>query len=150
MSTTSTHVVPLVSSSTTGPLGAAHLPRLWLKLSLAAHGQLPPDYDECGPGFDQLTLNDLGLDRQKTIDYVRNNHPSYVEFERWVVDQNGGKIDPERIEKHNEAIHGYHHGADLATQMRESLGITHEHVNDAVTLNTVEDLDAFHRQMHRH
>jgi hypothetical protein len=33
-------VVPLVSSGTAGPLGAIHLPRLWLKLSLAARGAL--------------------------------------------------------------------------------------------------------------
>lgn len=142
--------VPLVSSGTKGPLGAAHLPRLWLKLSLAAHGQLPGDYDECGKGFDQMTLDALGLDRQKTIDYVRSNHPSYMEFEHWVVEQNGGKIDPARIEKHNAAIHGYHHSDELGSEMRKSSGIKHEHVKDAVTLNTVEDLDAFHKQIHHH
>ena len=142
--------VPLVSSGTKGPLGAAHLPRLWLKLSLAAHGQLPGDYDECGQGFDQMTLDALGLDRQKTIDFVRSNHPSYMEFEHWVVEQNGGKIDAARIEKHNAAIHGYHHSDELGTEMRKSSGIKHEHVKDAVTLNTVEDLDTFHKQMHSH
>lgn len=150
MTTTSTHVVPLVSSSTTGPLGAAHLPRLWLKLSLASHGQLPPDYEACGPGFDQLTLNDLGLDRQKTIDFINKNHPTYMQFESWVVEQNGGHIDPARIKKHNDAVHGYHHGDELAKQMRESSGIKHEHVKDAVTLNTIDDLDGLHRQMHKH
>ncbi|MDQ2865215.1 MAG: DUF5069 domain-containing protein [Candidatus Eremiobacteraeota bacterium] len=140
--------VPLVSSSTKGPLGAVHLPRLWLKLSLAAHGQLPKDYDECGAGFDQMTLNALGLDRQQTIDYVRSNHPSYMDFERWVVEQNGGNIDRARIETHNAAVHGYNHSDEVGTQMRQSSGIKHEHVKDAVTLNTMEDLDAFHRQMH--
>ncbi len=150
MSTTTSHVVPLVSSSTRGPLGAAHLPRLWLKLSLAAHGQLPPDYDECGKGFDQMTLDALGLDRQKTIDYVRTHHPTYMQFEQWVVEENGGSIDPERIRKHNDAIHAYQHGDDMAKEMRSSCGIPNDQVKDAVTLNTIEDLDAFHRQMHNH
>ncbi|MEO9169714.1 MAG: DUF5069 domain-containing protein [Candidatus Baltobacteraceae bacterium] len=142
--------VPLVSSGTKGPLGAVHLPRLWLKLSLAAHGQLPGDYDECGKGFDQMTLDALGLDRQKTIDFVRKNHPSYMEFEHWVVEQNGGHVDPARVEKHNAAVHGYNHSDQLCSEMRKSSGIEHEHVKDAVTLNTMEDLDAFHKQMHHH
>ncbi|HEV7179544.1 MAG TPA: hypothetical protein VGN11_06710 [Candidatus Baltobacteraceae bacterium] len=142
--------VPLVSSSTKGPLGAVHLPRLWLKLSLASHGQLPGDYDECGQGFDQMTLNGLGLDRQKTIDFVRHNHPTYMQFEQWVVDQNGGKIDPETVRKHNEAIHAYNHSDELGAQMRSASGNPHTHVKDAVTLNTVEDLDAIHAQMHPH
>ena len=141
--------IPLVSSGTKGPLGAAHLPRLWLKLSLAAHGQLPSDYDECGKGFDQMTLTALGLDRQKTIDFVRNNHPSYMEFEEWVVQQNGGSIDSKRIQEHNAAIHAYNHADDLCSDMRKASGIRQE-VKDAVTLNTIEDLDAFHHQMHGH
>jgi len=141
--------IPLVSSGTKGPLGAVHVPRLWLKLSLAAHGQLPSDYDECGKGFDQMTLDNLGLDRQKTIDFVRNNHPTYMQFEEWIVQQNGGNIDPKRVEEHNKAIHGYHHGDDLCADMRKSSGIRQD-VKDAVTLNTIEDLDAFHHQMHSH
>ena len=52
-------IVPLVSSGTAGPLGVVHLPRLWLKLSLAAAGALPEGYDECGEGFDAMTLNTL-------------------------------------------------------------------------------------------
>ena len=150
MSTTDSTTVPLVSSSTKGPLGAVHLPRLWLKLSLAAHGQLPADYDECGSGFDQMTLTGLGLDRQKTIDYVRKNHPTYMQFEEWVVEQNGGKIDEEKIRKHNEAVAAYCHSDELGSSMRKSSGIRHDHIKDAVTLNTIEDLDAFHQQMHRH
>jgi hypothetical protein len=141
--------IPMVSSGTKGPLGAVHLPRLWLKLSLAAHGQLPSDYDECGTGFDQMTLNGLGLDRQKTIDFVRSKHPSYMEFEEWVVAQNGGSIDPKRIQQHNEAIFAYNHADDTCADMRKASGIKQE-VKDAVTLNTIEDLDAFHHQMHGH
>ena len=78
---TRTNIVPLVSSGTAGPLGAIHLPRLWLKLSLAGIGALPGGYDECGAGFDAMTLNALGLDRQKTIDFVRKSKPTYMQFE---------------------------------------------------------------------
>ncbi len=140
-------VVPLVSSGTAGPLGAIHLPRLWLKLSLAAEGKLPEGYDECGTGFDALTLNNLGLDRQKTLDFVRQRKPTYMEFEEWVVAN--GKTDKGTIDAHNAAVRGYNHGDDVARTMRESSKIKDASVADAVTLNTVEDLDEIHRQINR-
>ncbi len=152
MSTSATSgqkVVPVLSSDTAGPLGAIHLPRLWLKLSLAAAGLLPQDYDECGSGFDQMTLNALGLDRQKTIDYIRTHHPRYMEFEEWVMEQNGGSISEDRIRKHNEAVRGYNHADDKAAKMREKSGITKSDVRDAVTLNTMEDLDDVYEQITR-
>jgi hypothetical protein len=148
-SATATRIVPLISSDTAGPLGVIHLPRLWAKLSLAAAGMLPEGYDECGPGFDQMTLTAMNLDRQKTMEYVRSNKPTYMQFERWVVEQNGGHIDPERIRKHNEAVRGYNHANDLASDMRKSCGLTDETISDAVTLNKLEDLDELHHQLTR-
>lgn len=144
---TQTNVVPLVSSGTAGPLGAIHLPRLWLKLSLAALGALPDGYDECGSGFDAMTLSALGLDRQRTIDFVRQRKPTYMEFEEWVVAN--GKTDRATIEAHNAAIRGYNHSDDLAHTMRESSKIKDHSVNDAVTLNTVEDLDEIYARVIR-
>jgi hypothetical protein len=144
--TTQTHtkVVPAISSGTAGPLGAIHLPRLWLKLSLAAVDALPEGYDECGSGFDAMTLSGLGLDRQQTIDFVRRNRPSYMEFEEWVVEH--GKTDKATIDKHNAAVRAYHHGDDLGKKMREASKIKDASVKDAVSLNTIEDLDEIHRQ----
>jgi hypothetical protein len=142
-------IVPLVSSDTAGPLGVIHLPRLWAKLSLGSAGLLPEGYDECGPGFDQMTLTAMNLDRQKTMDYVRTNKPTYLQFERWVVEQNGGHIDPERIRKHNEAVRGYKHADQLASDMRKSCGLSDETISDAVTLNKLEDLDELHHRLTR-
>jgi hypothetical protein len=110
---------------------------------------LPEDYDECGPGFDQMTLSSLNLDRQKTMDYIRSNKPTYMQFEQWVIQQNGGSISEEAIRKHNEAVRAYCHGDDLAQTMRTASGIQDTMVSDAVTLNKVEDLDALHRQVYR-
>ncbi len=139
-----TNIVPLVSSGTAGPLGAIHVPRLWLKLSLASIGALPDGYDECGAGFDAMTLNALGLDRQETIDFVRRSKPSYMEFEKWIVAN--GKTDKATIERHNAAIRAYNHADDLAKSMRESSKIDDASIKDAVTLNTVEDLDEIYTQ----
>jgi hypothetical protein len=142
-----TKVIPLISSSAAGPLGAVHLPRLWAKLTLYNAGILADGYDYCGSGFDQMTIDNLGLDRQKVIDYVRNERPTYAQFEQWVVDQNGGSIPADRIKKHNDSIFGYNHGDDLAKNMRESSGISNTTVSDAVTLNTLEDLDELRAQV---
>jgi hypothetical protein len=141
---TKTNIVPLVSSGTAGPLGALHVPRLWLKLSLAGIGALPEGYDECGAGFDAMTLGAFGLDRQKTIDFVRQNKPTYMEFEEWIVAN--GRTDKATIERHNAAIRGYNHGDDLAGTMRRTSKVKDSSVKDAVTLNTVEDLDEVYRQ----
>ncbi|HET6276865.1 MAG TPA: hypothetical protein VFE16_13120 [Candidatus Cybelea sp.] len=142
---TQNKVVPLISSGTAGPLGAIHLPRLWLKLSLAAVDALPDGYDECGAGFDAMTLSALGLDRQKTIDFVRERRPTYMEFEEWVVAN--GKTDTATIQAHNAAVRGYNHAEDLGQTMRQSSKIKDSSVKDAVGLNTVEDLDALHHQL---
>jgi hypothetical protein len=140
-------IVPLVSSATAGPLGAIHLPRLWLKLSLAAAGALPEGYDECGNGFDAMTLHALGLDRTQTMDFVRTERPTYMAFERWVIAN--GKTDRQTIDAHNAAIRAYNHGDDLAKKMRESSAIAGSSIADAVTLNTVEDLDELHQRLAR-
>jgi hypothetical protein len=144
---TQNKVVPLISSGTAGPLGAVHLPRLWLKLSLAAAEALPEGYDECGAGFDAMTLSALGLDRQKTIEFVRQRKPTYMAFEEWVVAN--GKTDKETVERHNAAIFGYNHGDETGQKMREASKIRDASVKDAVSLNTIDDLDEVHRQLIR-
>lgn len=144
---TQTKVVPLISSGTAGPLGAKHLPRLWLKLSLASIDALPEGYDECGAGFDAMTLSALGLDRQQTIDFIRRRKPAYMEFEQWVIAN--GKTDKATIERHNTAISGYNHSDELGKKMREASKIQDTSVKDAVSLNTIEDLDEVHRRLIR-
>jgi hypothetical protein len=138
-----TKIIPLVSSGTAGPLGAIHLPRLWSKLTLGAAGLLPEGYDECGQGFDQMTLTDLGLNKEETITYVRTRKPTYVEFEEYVRQK--GKTDPETIKKHNEAVRGYNHADDKAQHMRDDLGLKQGQIKDAVTLNSLEDLHELHQ-----
>jgi hypothetical protein len=144
---TTQRIVPAISSGTAGPLGAIHLPRLWLKLTLSASGALAEGYDFCGSGFDAMTISALGLDRDKTIAFVKDRKPTYIEFEQWVT-QNG-KTDRATIERHNAAILGYKHGPDLAREMRAASKIDDTSIADAVTLNTIEDLDTIYHQVVR-
>jgi hypothetical protein len=142
-----TKVIPLVSSSTAGPLGAVHLPRLWAKLTLYGGGVLADGYDYAGSGFDQMTIDNLRLDRQKVIDYVTKERPTYIQFEQWVIAQNGGSISPEMIKRHNDSIFGYNHPDELASTMRNTSGVSNPSITDAVTLNTLEDLDELRSQV---
>lgn len=96
-----------------------------------------------------MTLDALGLDRQKTIDFIKAQRPKYIAFEAWILQQNGGSISTERIKKHNDAVRGYNHSDELAAQMRGASGIMDVSIADAVTLNTVEDLDDVHAQVTR-
>jgi|SRR5579872_3972892 len=142
-------IIPLISSGTAGPLGAVHLPRLWSKLLTGCADRLAEGYDFCGSGFDQMTLDGLGLDKDKTIEFVRSTHPTYVQFERWVV-QNGTKVDPASIEKHNAAVRSYNHPDDKAAHMREDMGVKDASIKDAVTLNTLDDFATLHEEVVSH
>ncbi len=144
-----TKLIPVISSGTAGPLGAVHLPRLWLKLTLAAHDMLADGYDEAGAGFDQMTLDGLGLDKAKTVAYVRENHPTYVQFEEFVVKENGGTVSPDAIAKHNAAVLGYDHDGFFAdpAEMRKELGIKNDSIKNAVLLNNLDDLNSIHKQV---
>ena len=149
MSTAATgqKVVPLVSSSVAGPLGAIHLPRLWTKLTLHHAGLLPDGYDHAGAGFDQMTIDALGLKRDDVIAFVKDKHPTYMQFEKYVLDQNGGSVPKAKIDAHNAAVRGYNHADDLAAKMQKASGAP-ANVKDAVTLNTLEDMDELHSHIH--
>ncbi len=107
---------------------------------------LADGYDFCGQGFDQMTITALGLDREKTIAYVKEKRPTYMQFEEWVVEQNGGNLSKDAIDKHNEAIAGYDHSDELGGTMRGASGLRDATVKDAVTLNMLEDLDELRAQ----
>ena len=71
--------IPLISSDLAGPLGAIHLPRLWLKLLLTAKGQLADDYAHCGAGFAQMTLDGPTLERDAAIGQLtRRPEPTHA------------------------------------------------------------------------
>lgn len=138
--------VPLISSGTAGPLGVLHLPRLWLKASLEACGKLAAGYPGCGKGYDQMVLDGLGLDRQKTIDYIKNSKPTYTQFESWVKQQPGVKLDKASIEKLNGAIRGYNHDDATRKGILSASGLPDDAsaFRDAVNLNNLDDWNEFH------
>jgi hypothetical protein len=136
----------LISSGTAGPLGVLHLPRLWLKASLESRGKLAAGYPGCGKGYDQMVLDGLGLDRQKTLDFIKNNKPTYAQFESWVKQQPGVRLDQASIEKLNSAIRGYNHDDATRKGILSGAGLQDDSsaAKDAVNLNNLDDWSEFY------
>ena len=138
--------VPLISSGTAGPLGVLHLPRLWQKVSLEEAGKLAAGYPGIGRGFDAMTCAALGLEEQAVKDFIKQNKPTYTEFEAWVK-KKAKSLTPEAIEKHNAAVRGYNHDEDTRKGICGACGIADEAstAKDAVNLNNLDDWQEFHQ-----
>lgn len=138
--------VPLISSGVAGPLGVLHLPRLWLKVSLEARGKLAPGYPAIGKGFDAMTLAALGLEEQAVRDFIKQQKPTYPQFEAWVK-ENAKSLNRETIEKHNAAVRGYIHDDETRKSILSACGIPDDASapKDAVNLNNLDDWLEFHR-----
>ena len=139
-------LVPTITSGVAGPLGILHLPRLWQKASLHAAGKLHPDYPAAGPGFDQMTLDLVGIDRESFLLFIRQRKPTYPECEKWILELSGGDLDAAAVRKHNETVLGYEHSGDLRQHILDQAGIVDTGlIRDAVSLNNLDDWEAFYR-----
>ena len=139
--------VPLISSGVAGPLGVLHLPRLWLKVSLESRGKLADGYPGIGKGFDMMTINALGLSADAVKKFIQDSRPTYPQFEAWVRNQPGVKLDKASIYEHNVAIMGYIHDDGTRKGILAASGISDDgSVNPgAVDLNNLDDWHEFHR-----
>ena len=140
------NIIPLISSGTAGPLGVLHLPRLWQKVSLAARGKLADGYKGPGPGYDYMTIEALGLDKDALVAFITDSRPTYAQFEAWVASQPGVKLDAASVGALNSAISGYHHGDDVRATICATAGIPDDAAapKDAVNLNNLDDWAEFH------
>ena len=138
--------VPMISSGTAGPLGVLHLPRLWLKLSLESQGKLAAGYPGMGHGYDAMTCAALGLDQEAVINYIKEEKPTYSQFEAWVK-QNAKSLNQEAIEKHNAAVRGYNHEDETRKNILSNCGLPDDATapKDAVNLNNLDDWYEFHQ-----
>src|SRR5207244_4491299 len=125
--------VPLISSGVAGPLGVVHLPRLWQKVSLETAGKLASGYPAVGKGFDAMTLAALGLEEQAVRNYIKQNKPTYPEFEAW--------------EKQNAAVRGYNHDDETRRGILSACGMADDASapRDGVSLNNLDDWYEFHQ-----
>lgn len=139
------NIVPTISSGVAGPLGVLHLPRFWQKASLGAAGKLHAEYPACGAGYDQMTLDALGLDKETTLAYIASEKPSYVQFEAWVKENM--KADA-NIAAHNAGVEGYIHSDETRAEIFGGAGLNDDScaARDAVNLNNLDDWAIFHKE----
>ena len=139
-------IVPTISSGTAGPLGVLHLPRLWQKVSLDKVGKLHDEYPAIGAGYDQMTLDALGLDKDEFNSFM-DSKPTYIALENWVLEKKGGSLDQEAVNKHNEAVKGYIHADEDRTAILAAAGRPDDgSIKDAVNLNNLDDWALFHKE----
>jgi hypothetical protein len=144
-----THV-PLISSGVAGPLGVLHLPRMWQKISLEAADKLAPGYPGIGRGYDAMACAALGLEEQAVKDYIKQNKPTYPEFEAWVK-KNAKSLNSQAIEKYNTAVRGYNHDDETRKEILGNCAIPDDTSapKDAVNLNNLDDWHEFHKAVLR-
>ena len=130
-------ISPLVSSVDVGPLDVMHLPRTWYKVLLDAKGLLNSDYPACGGGLDQGALDALGLDREGTLAHIRDNRPTYMDFEGWVIAQIG-EVDRDRVDAFQTFMLNREHAEPKRTGIHELTGCDRS-ITNGVILNHLED-----------
>lgn len=140
-------IVPLISSGIAGPLGVLHLPRLWLKVSLEARGKLAAGYPGIGHGYDLMVIQGLGLTEDAVRQFITGTRPTYPQFEAWIRQQPGVKLDPASIHRLNRAIAGYMHTDEVRQGILKASGLADDGsvLPDAVNLNNLDDWYEFHQ-----
>ncbi|MDE2831017.1 MAG: hypothetical protein OXN20_12935, partial [Gemmatimonadota bacterium] len=137
-------IVPLVATIDFGPLGVRQLPRTWYKILLRAKGLLHPDYpDMTDSGLDPRVLHALNLDIDATLNYIRTNLPSYLEFEGWVLEQCGGQIPAQAVDEWNDYLCNRIHNDAKRAEIRATVGCGD--ISSAVVLNHIEDWHLAHQ-----
>ncbi len=87
----------------TGSLGVCYLKRYWARMAQSRNGK------PAGGGNwvrEKTLLCGLGVGLHETMQFVNESSPSLAELERWILERNGGSLDPARVERLNAALTG--------------------------------------------
>ena len=135
-------MIPLISSICYGTIGICHLPRFWWKVLLRKSGLLDAEYPDCTNGLDRLVIEALGLDKETVLAYLRDNMPSYLEFEDWVLQQKGGALDENVVIQWNERVRTrIHNRPEKIAETYADIGFSDDiDINSAVILNSLQGL----------
>jgi hypothetical protein len=91
-----------------GSIGVLHLRRLWSRtLARRARTLLVAD-DPAEWVEHDMIVRALHLNLHETLTTLYERAPTFEEFERWIVERNGGTIEPERVARINAALTGQH------------------------------------------
>ena len=128
---------PLISSIEVGQLDVMQLSRTWCKVLLEAKGLLNSGYPACGGGLDQRVLDALGLDRNGTLAYIRENLPTYLDFEAWVI-SSIGEVDRAKVDGFQTVMLNREHAEPKRTEIHDLTGCDRT-ISSGALLNHLED-----------
>ena len=131
-----------------GRLGVCQLPRTSLKVILEAKGNLHPDYPACGDALDAKVLKLLNLDRERTVEFLKLELPSYNEFETWIHAQPESSIDSNDIQQWNKYLRNLVYVNKRRELIFEYMSLPDDgSINSAVLLNCIEDWEYAYRAL---
>jgi len=142
-------VVPLISNLDYGRLGVSQLPRTWYKILMRSKNLLHDDYpDMTKGGLDPQALEVVGIKPDQAVAHIRSEQPDYVQFEAWILDQNGGQLDQVAIDKWNAYLKDRIHKDEKQADIRATIGRESDtDMTSAAILNMTEDFHYAYRQL---
>jgi len=141
-------MIPLISSLCYGPQEVCHLPRFWWKVLTRKQGVLDEEYPDYSGGLDNSVVEVLGLDKETTLGYLRDNLPNYLDFEDWVLEQKGGSLDRAAVDKWNSSVRNrIHTRPEKIEETYNDIGFEEGvAINSAVILNSLQDWQLFYKR----
>ena len=141
-------LVPLVGPTVVGPLGVAHLPRMWLKGILSAARALPDAYFDDYKGFNKRVVDALGLEPEPWFAFLKNA-PTYLQAEHYVK-EHATKLDASSIAALNADIAAAPRPEENAAKVREVVGLDMPGFNNSAMLINLDDWCAIHQELTAH
>jgi hypothetical protein len=111
--------IALASSTEAGTLGVLHLKRLWSSVRLSCRGQPARCRPEIEWTLDNIVLNGLELVLEETTQYLGQTQPTFSEFERWILEKNGGCLDDRCVRRINAVVNRQPYDTDIQNWIRE-------------------------------
>jgi hypothetical protein len=125
--------LPLPESTETGHTGLMHLKRLWAKQQLQKQGNEAGGNSHNEWATDVALMDTVGVGIEQLMVYVYNTAGSFEDFENWIVQLNGGQLNPEKLQRFNSLFTG----AQLNDAANDA---------DEIPVLTQTDLDFFDEQ----
>lgn len=138
--------VPLISGTQAGPLGIAHLPRLWLKMRAFDAGVLAEGYRHGNGGNDEMITTEFGIDPETLAGYIRDVKPDYQSFERW-FSAIGKGLEPEHIAGFTAMVRSFEMPDPRRSEWTLRFGLEPGTYTLAVGLNQLDDWDGIHERV---
>lgn len=98
-----------------------HLKRFWEKSIAKREGSLTQQAYQEEWNLDFTLLSALGLGLEPTMRYIYQEKPGFEEFEKWIIELNGGSIPGDRIQDFNLMVNTKNKTVEEPVQLSKTL-----------------------------